>query len=69
MLARLNAQSEVQPTQVPIPSPAEVPNFSVPPLPVNIDISHQKAEINSLTQVTQQWSTPVQPNPNTLHSG
>ena len=32
------------------------PNFSVPPPPVNADLSHQQAEINRLTQVAQQWS-------------
>ena len=40
VLARSNAQPEVQPTQVPVQSPTEMPDFSVPPLPVNIDISH-----------------------------
>ena len=47
---------QVQPTQVPVPSPVEMPDFSVPPLPVNIDASHQQAEINMLTQVAQEWS-------------
>ena len=56
VLARLNAQPEVQPTQVPVPSPVEMPNFSVPPLPVNADLCHQQAEINRLMQVAQQWS-------------
>ena len=48
VLARSNAQPKVQPTQVPAPSPAEIPNFSVPPLPINADVSHQQAEINKL---------------------
>ena len=56
-VARLKAKSEVQPTQVPVPSPAEMPDFSVPSPPISIDISHQQAEIKRLTQVAQQWST------------
>ena len=57
VLARSNAQPEVQPTQVPVLGPAEMPNFSVPPLTVNTGISHQQAEINRLTHVAKQWST------------
>ena len=37
VLARSSAQPEVQPTQVLVSSPAEMPNFSVPPPPVNTD--------------------------------
>ena len=47
MMARSNAQQKVQPTLVPDP------NYSVPPSQVNADLSHQQAEINKLTQVTQ----------------
>ena len=50
VLVSLNIQHEVQPTQVP------AQNFSVLPLQVNIDLSHQQAEINKLMQVTQQLS-------------
>ena len=57
VLARLNAQPEVQPTQVPVLCPAEMPNFSFPPLKLNTGLSHEQAEINRLTQVAQQWST------------
>ena len=57
VLARSNAQPEVQPTQVPVLCPAEMPNFSVPLPPVNENISQQQAEISRLTQVAQQWST------------
>ena len=57
VLARSSAQPEVQPTQIPVLGPAEIPNFSVPPLPVNTGINHQQAEIYRLTLVTQQWST------------
>ena len=35
---------------------ATAPNFSVPPLHGNVELSHQQAGINRLTQVTQQWS-------------
>ena len=35
-------------TQVPAPSSAEMPNFSVLPPPVNADLCHQQAEINKL---------------------
>ena len=59
VLVRLKAQPEVLPIQVPVPSPAELPDFSVPPPPVNTDISHQQAEINRLMLVAQQWSTEV----------
>ena len=34
-----------------------MPNYVVPPLTVNTGISHQQAEINRLTQVSQKWST------------
>ena len=50
VLVKTNIQQEVQPTQV------SAPNFSVPPPQVNVDSSHQQAEINRLTQVMQQWS-------------
>ena len=33
-----------------------MPNFSVPPLSVNANLSHQLAKINGLMQVAQQWS-------------
>ena len=56
MLARSNIQSEVQTTQVPVSSPAEVSNFSVLLPPVNADLSHQQPGINRLMQVAQQWS-------------
>ena len=56
MFVRLIVQPEVQPTQVPVPGPAEVPKFPVPPAPVIADLSHQQAEINRLMQVAQQWS-------------
>ena len=46
VLAKINAQKEAQPTQV------LAPIFSVLPLQVNIDLSHQQAEINRLMQVT-----------------
>ena len=49
VLARLNIHQEAQSTHVP------APNFSVPPLQVNADLSHQLTEINRLTQVAQQW--------------
>ena len=55
VLARLNTQPEVQLTQVPVPGPAEMPNFSVPPLSADMGINHQQAEINRLTYVAQQW--------------
>ena len=56
VLMRSNAQPEVQATQGPVLSPVEVQNFLVPPQPVIADLSHKQAEINKLTQVTQQWS-------------
>ena len=49
MLARSNAQQEIQPKQVP------ATNFSVLPPQVKADMSHQQAEIIKLAQVTQQW--------------
>ena len=50
VLVRSNVQPEVQPTQVP------TADFSVPPLQVSANLSHQQAEINRLMQVMQQWS-------------
>ena len=52
----MNTQPEVQPTQVQAPSQAEMPNFSVPPPPVNAYLIHQQAEINRLMQVAEQMS-------------
>ena len=57
VLARLNAQPDIQPTQVPVLRPAEMPIFFSALLSVNIGINHQQAEINRLTHVAQQWST------------
>ena len=50
VLVKMNIQHEIQPMQPP------APNFHPPPLHVNVEISHQQAEINRLTQVMQQWS-------------
>ena len=50
VLVKINIQQEAQPTQAP------VPNFSVPPPNVNVELSHQQGEISRLTQVMQQWS-------------
>ena len=57
MLVGSNIQPDIQPTQVPVLGPAEMPNFSAPPPSVNTGINHQQAEINRLTHVTHQWST------------
>ena len=57
LLVRLNAQPNIQPAQVMVPNPAEMPDFLIPPLQGNTDISHQQAEIKMLMQVAQQWST------------
>ena len=59
VLAKLNVQQEAQTTKVP------APNFSVPSPQVNINLSHQQAEIKRLTQITLQWSAegPHQYNP------
>ena len=50
VLVKTNIQQEAQPMQ------ALAPNFSAPPLHVHVELSHQLAEINRLTQVMQQWS-------------
>ena len=57
VLAGSNTQPEVQPTQVLVFGPAEMPNFSGPPPSINTGLNHQQTEINRLTHVVQQWST------------
>ena len=41
MFVKMNIQLEAQPTQI------TAPNFSVPPPQVNVDLSHQQAEIKT----------------------
>ena len=50
VLVKMNIQKKPQPRQAP------GPNFPVLPLHVNVELSHQQAEINRLTQVMQQGS-------------
>ena len=68
-MVRSNAQPEVQPTQVPTANPAEMPNFSVPPPPVNADLHHQQAEINRLMQVAEGLYQYNQPHHTTIRMG
>ena len=51
VLEEMSIQQETQPAQAP------TPNFSMPPLHVNIQLRHQQAEMNRLKEVMQQWST------------
>ena len=51
VFVKTDIQQEAQSTLV------RTPNISAPPPQVNMELSHQEAEINRLTQVTQQWLT------------
>ena len=53
VLAKMNIQQEAKSTQV------TAPNFSVPPLQVNVQLSHQQAGINRLTQVVPKVHTSI----------
>ena len=62
VLARMNIQPEAQPIQEP------APNFSVPPLQVNVELSHQQAEINRLHSSGQPKVCTSITNPSILQS-